>query len=94
MAKSKNHTAHNQSRKAHRNPTRKPSSKMRAAPSLASRVCVALGAMVLPQRPGPQRSPPSRAPSKPSAPRSQNRANVAGSYALNGAMRRSINDHS
>ena len=24
MAKSKNHTAHNQSRKAHRNPTRKP----------------------------------------------------------------------
>ena len=29
MAKSKNHTNHNQSRKAHRNPTRKPSSKLR-----------------------------------------------------------------
>ena len=28
MAKSKNHTNHNQTRKAHRNPTRKPSSKM------------------------------------------------------------------
>ena len=27
MAKSKNHTAHNQSRKNHRNPTRKPSVK-------------------------------------------------------------------
>jgi large subunit ribosomal protein L29e len=27
MAKSKNHTNHNQSRKAHRNPTRKPSCK-------------------------------------------------------------------
>lgn len=29
MAKSKNHTNHNQNRKAHRNPTRKPSSKTR-----------------------------------------------------------------
>lgn len=27
MAKSKNHTNHNQNRKAHRNPTRKPNSK-------------------------------------------------------------------
>ena len=27
MAKSKNHTNHNQSRKAHRNPTRKPNTK-------------------------------------------------------------------
>ncbi len=29
MAKSKNHTNHNQSRKEHRNPTRKPSTKQR-----------------------------------------------------------------
>jgi len=29
MAKSKNHTNHNQSRKAHRNPTRKPNIKAR-----------------------------------------------------------------
>ena len=29
MAKSKNHTNHNQNRKCHRNPTRKPSSKTR-----------------------------------------------------------------
>jgi len=29
MAKSKNHTNHNQSRKEHRNPTRKPSAKTR-----------------------------------------------------------------
>ena len=29
MAKSKNHTNHNQSRKAHRNPTRKPSKNLR-----------------------------------------------------------------
>ena len=29
MAKSKNHTAHNQSRKNHRNPTRKPNPKLR-----------------------------------------------------------------
>ena len=29
MAKSKNHTAHNQTRKNHRNPTRKPSAKQK-----------------------------------------------------------------
>ena len=29
MAKSKNHTNHNQNRKHHRNPTRKPSAKTR-----------------------------------------------------------------
>ena len=29
MAKSKNHTAHNQTRKNHRNPTRKPSTKQK-----------------------------------------------------------------
>jgi len=29
MAKSKNHTNHNQNRKHHRNPTRKPSTKQR-----------------------------------------------------------------
>merc|ERR1711997_883492 len=29
MAKSKNHTAHNQTRKNHRNPTRKPSTKLK-----------------------------------------------------------------
>jgi len=31
MAKSKNHTNHNQNRKAHRNPTRKPNTKTKAS---------------------------------------------------------------